>query len=70
VRDLVWFDGENGRKGYGRGCVAVHFLEKRGLMWQCAADCIYEELKTAVVLNEKAKKTNEVFGYETNSIHG
>jgi hypothetical protein len=29
-----------------------------------------EELKTAVVLNDKAKKTNEVFGYETNSIHG
>ncbi len=48
--------------------VAVHFLEKRGLMLQCAADCIYEELKTTVIL--KAKKTNEVFGYETNSIHG
>jgi hypothetical protein len=48
----------------------MHFLEKRGLMLQCPADCIYEELKTAVVLNEKAKKTNEVFGYETNSIHG
>ena len=30
--------------------VAVHFLEKRCLMLQCAADCIYEELKTAVVL--------------------